>query len=382
MTWWRTGASLLVALAVALSTPRSEARAARPGVASFELVPGVVVDPESRILFAMNPQRGIDAVEVASGDLRWSTTLAAKPLLVHDGRLVAQADGAATPGTLSVVVLKVGARLATSLLTARIPLPDGITASVDDALGESFRATASALGADALVAWSYSAYAISGAAPGAKTSGRNVGERLRLELTTGRVLPPGPDAAPPGPWPTPAGVAHLVESGGLASPLWLSGRIFAAFRDPAGTALMRWDGPSGEPLPDVSLFGEGVAFRYASADGRHLLGSKLIDAAGPTWLWRVHSIETGELVAESRRSSPAAPFFISGSVLVYSSPPDSREVAGQRVYGAPMLHAVHVRSGDRLWDRALRDTAYRGLYPPSARAQDRVDPTRVAGDES
>jgi hypothetical protein len=62
---------------------------------SFTLVPGVVVDPVAGILYAMNPDGGIDAVDIPSGKVLWKATSAAKPLLVFDHRLVAQREGVA-----------------------------------------------------------------------------------------------------------------------------------------------------------------------------------------------------------------------------------------------------------------------------------------------
>lgn len=46
---------------------------------------------------------GIDADELSSGRLLWSTTIAAKPLLAFDDRLVTQAE-AYNPGSLPLVV--------------------------------------------------------------------------------------------------------------------------------------------------------------------------------------------------------------------------------------------------------------------------------------
>jgi hypothetical protein len=47
--------------------------------------PGVVVDPAAGRLYMMNPQGGIDAVEITSGKLLWTTKEAAKPLIAYDG---------------------------------------------------------------------------------------------------------------------------------------------------------------------------------------------------------------------------------------------------------------------------------------------------------
>jgi len=70
-----------------------------------ELQPGVVVDPRSSAVFLMNQSGGIDAVSLNSGDLRWSSDLAAKPLVSSRDRLVAQAESAGRGNVLPIVVL-------------------------------------------------------------------------------------------------------------------------------------------------------------------------------------------------------------------------------------------------------------------------------------
>ena len=55
----------------------------------------------------MNPQRGIDAIALPSGKLIWRTASAAKPLLLFDDRLVAQAEAVTGMRALRVAVLNI-----------------------------------------------------------------------------------------------------------------------------------------------------------------------------------------------------------------------------------------------------------------------------------
>jgi len=55
----------------------------------FEVVPGVVVDPGRSAAYVMSPAGGIDAIDLDSGRLLWSTMRAAMPLVIAGGRVVA-----------------------------------------------------------------------------------------------------------------------------------------------------------------------------------------------------------------------------------------------------------------------------------------------------
>ncbi len=71
---------------------------------SFELRPGVVVDAARTVVYLMNPNGGIDAVDAASGRVVWTSMLAAKPLFVDGPLLLAQAEqGAAATRTLGAL---------------------------------------------------------------------------------------------------------------------------------------------------------------------------------------------------------------------------------------------------------------------------------------
>ena len=116
--------------------------------------------------------------------------------------------------------------------------------------------------------------------------------------------------------------------------------------------LRRWDAETGRALPDVTPFATGFAFRYASADGRHLLASKPLDrpgAGGERYIWSIVSVATGEHKAEVRHHLPAARFFVSGSRLVHQSPRSRRRVAAGWVEEPFGLRAIDLETGKEVW---------------------------------
>ena len=64
------------------------------------------MDPAAAKLYMMNERGGIDRVSVTSGELLWSSTEAAKPLVLYGDLLVAQVESA-TANRLEIVLLDV-----------------------------------------------------------------------------------------------------------------------------------------------------------------------------------------------------------------------------------------------------------------------------------
>ncbi|NIV51966.1 MAG: hypothetical protein GWN53_08825 [Gammaproteobacteria bacterium] len=341
---------------------------------AFQFRVGVIADPDRGELYLMNPQGGIDAVDLTSGDVIWSTAQAAKPLLHYDKILVAQAEMPDVGNILRIVVLS--ADTGERVFDVDVELPDGVRASVDDHLGETFDASAYMHGGAVIVSWRFSVQQITGVNPGpdpAAGSRRATGA-VRVDLGTERVTHLHSDEIPaPSEPAVPDNVASLIESGALRGPLLRAGSVVATVIRTGNDRkrniiLRRWRLETGEPLPDISLFDDGFTFRYASADERHLLGSKAAETNGPAWMWSIYSVETGEHVTEVRRPSPAAPFFIWDSMLFHESPPTGRAGTGSWAIEEPRkVRALDLESGAELWSRAIRDTIYRGPYPPALR---------------
>src|SRR3954463_16411273 len=64
---------------------------------------GVLVAPDRGLAYVMRPGGGIDAIDLASGNVRWHSDAAAKPLAISGKRLIAQAESKGD--TLDVVAL-------------------------------------------------------------------------------------------------------------------------------------------------------------------------------------------------------------------------------------------------------------------------------------
>ena len=72
---------------------------------SFQLSPGVVVDPDRREAYLMSPEGGIVAVDLAEGAPVWRSSAADKPLTIAGTLLISQAEAPGPANALRIVTL-------------------------------------------------------------------------------------------------------------------------------------------------------------------------------------------------------------------------------------------------------------------------------------
>jgi hypothetical protein len=319
----------------------------------------------------MNPQHGIDAVEVSSGKIVWSATDGAKPLLLNGDLLVAQADG---PGDVIPIAL-LGAERGNTVLQAKVGLPKGVTASIDESLGTSFLADARMSKGKLIISWSFSARAVSGVTPrqGSAADVRKMQGAARIDLKSGSVEPlKSGTVVTSDENHVPERISKLVESGRLPVLPRRAGSFFVLAEQAVdGGAehfiVRRWNAKTGQPLSEITL-PPGFKVVNPSADGRYFAASKVAetDATGwPTYLWAIYRMESGDHIAEIKTSNSAAPFLVWRSFLVYESRPFGRRIEGKWIEEPLELRAIDTKTGSEVWKRPLRDTEYRGPLPPT-----------------
>jgi hypothetical protein len=403
-----TALPAMVAAAMAPPAPFPQ----REGNGIFEFRSGVIVDSDRAVSYLMNPYAGIDALDLNSGKILWTTNYAQKPLLLMGNTLVAHTDPGDRDGVLQLALLDIEQA---GLCRTRedIGLPAGVRASIDDGLGANFRlevwpapseammdraaaddsttdqaTSAGAMPDGFMIAWTYGEQPIEGRETQAKDDLRS--ERRQegaawIDLRTGDVYAVDfrlkPEACAP---PLPASLARLDEAGALPRPLWRAGDIFAAVvqvrRDGvARSVLKRWRAATGDSLADVPLDVLDYTVRYPSADHRHFLMSRRdktsLDHVGYDWI--VFSLASGGPVAKLKLGIPAAWFFVTGPLLVHEVQSQVQMNDGSAILEPRKLRALDLQTGEVKWVWALRDTAYRGSLPPQVPSPD--DPKRSPG---
>jgi hypothetical protein len=305
----------------------------------------------------MSPQGGIVALDLVQGRQLWRSDAAAKPLAIADALLVGQAEPAGRTSELRIVALHTrehGAPVTESV----VALPPGVQPMVDQAKNRSFTARAQPLAGDAAVSWEYVERPLRGVARGA------------VEVLPGEAPPTGsavPGAEAIAPMSEPRGEATIAR--GTFRINLTDGRVTEMETPQLATVATVAPAPPSAPAshlgPEALLPGVPEP-QFLSADGRHVLSSQRI-AADPTWekyLWALYDRNSGERLGEFRTHVRYAPFFVTGSSVVYETGPYARRL-GASIEEAPLqLQAADLSTGRPLWSAPVRDITDRRPPPP------------------
>jgi hypothetical protein len=277
----------------------------------------------------MRPGGGIDAVELASGNVRWHSDGAAKPLALADDRLIAQAE-TRRANALELVVLD--ARSGATRDAVRLPLPAGIAASVVDTPAGSFRARADRAGSRLMVHW---------------------------QATSKSSAVPAQGYLPA----TDEGQAPVVVTGAAAVDLG------AKSLRPEAEPAVRSAAPPRPRLQELEAPAVAATEgrQFLSADGRHVLVSVPLRASELTLnphQWTVYDRGSGTRLGSVPAPVAATPFLVVGTTLYHTTPVQVLLLGGGIVEHRAALRAVNLTTGAEIWKMALQETVYKGPFPP------------------
>jgi photosystem II stability/assembly factor-like uncharacterized protein len=323
------------------ATPRAATvpRRAQPtgDMSAFQLRPGVLVNLAERRLYLMKPEGGMDAVALASGKSVWSTKVADKPLGVARGGLLAQVDPSeGQENSLKIAVLD---RATGRQVTAGVEqLPEDVLPSVGETLQGEFRVTARLAGSEAFVGWQYSERPRRGIKPGTPDALKPKGQLKALSETES----------------VRSGAFRLNLSTGATSDLPKSGLLDLFDVEPKAL------------LPIDELPERPDETHYLSADERHFIVSRRVDddPVRKKYMLTVYARDTKQRVGEFRSYQSAMPFFVTGTTIIYETGPYVFRTSAGLVDEPLKIRALDLRTGKELWSRQIRDTKYRGPFPP------------------
>jgi hypothetical protein len=302
-----------------------------PAAAAPAMAPGVVVDAARSVAYLTNPAGAIEALDLATGSVLWTSSTPGRPILVANQQLVAQIPGKG--GALALAVLD-PRRAGVVSPIAEVKLPTGAIAGLRDTFEGAFRISGEALSnEEALVRWSYQALNIKGAQFDAVTTG-------------------GPNTAGVAPGVL-AGAVRLNLGSGLATSLSATeaDRLVAPRRTSLGAeAQALASGPRA----------------FTSADGRHSLVSQRNPSNNPAarYRWTVTDPSNGAVLGGIESAVSTAPFVVHGSTLLYLRQPAMVQRGAAVTQVELSLTAVDLASGVELWHRQVADTRLRGPFPP------------------
>jgi hypothetical protein len=314
--WW--------ALVVVGACVRAAPVAAAP-LESMAISDGVVLTPGQKVVYVM-ADKGIVALDVASGRVRWTSAKAAKPLVQAGPALVALADSG------QLVLLDAGSGKAYT----KCPTIAGVTIDFFQTINTTSTSTGAALDGHVRISWAWTSSYPGGATPApGEPSGTSQSGSGSYEIDVARCT------ATPGP-PLPAVFENRSEQGKTIGVVKL--------RDGSETQLVRLN-TGGLHLVhgaiDVDVFArdpKDITYSITADRRAVVVGSP----AGAREL-AFYDLATGRLVL--RGTCEAFPYAaqLVGSVVVTVL----RDVA-----------ACDVATGKTLWRQPLRNVNRGGSLPP------------------
>jgi outer membrane protein assembly factor BamB len=302
---------------------------------SAALLDGVVISPRQGVAYVMR-SGGIDALNLATGKLRWRSDKAAKPLALVGDRLIAQVDGS-RKGSKALDLVALDARSGAVRDSVRIPLPQGVVASVVDTPAGSFRVRTDSTASELMVSW--------------EATGVGVGAQ-------GYVASVDDGQAPE------AGVQAVTGQAVLD----MTSKAMAIKAEPSvrlaqSVSLVR---SAMEELSSPAV--AGIQGRQLlSADGRHVLVTETVESAGSSLYrhrWTMYERASGARLGSVPALVSATPFVVIGTTLYHTVPAYSVRQDGKHVEHPTSLRAVNLKTGVQAWQTALLETSFRGPFPP------------------
>jgi hypothetical protein len=336
-------------------------------VPSFQLSPGVIVDPDHSEAYVMSPRGGIVAVDLTAGTPAWRSRKADKPLTLAGELLIGQAEAPGPANELKIVTLDTGKR-GRQVTEALVELPAGVQPMISSSLNRSFTAEARPEPGEAAVSWEFVQRPVRGIAPGP------------MEVLPGEAPPATSAAAPPAAEPGASAptVTSAPEPGGEPTILRGAARVDVSSGTVTATEATRMSAAPGQPTvfagdsAPASDLGSGELLpgvpepQFLSADGHHVLSSQRV-ADDPEWdkyRWTIFQRDSGSRVGEFRTHLRYAPFFVDDTRVIYQTPPYARRQGRRMVQEPPQLRAADLHTGDQVWSQPVRDTVDRQPPPP------------------
>jgi hypothetical protein len=301
---------------------------------SVELTDGVIIDTTQGQVYLMSPERAVEAVSTDSGETLWSNPDAGKPLVKQGNLVVCQSEDAAMPGNLDLVLLDAEQNGMTKS-SSTVELPAGMQAGIDNGINSRFSSRVVTVATDAYVSWEYQTF-----------------PRQGMIMMQDEDEDPRDSAPSVAPAPS-SGTIKLDLSSGTASEVDaadLPRGAVAAFSPAAPTA------------------GTLDPFERLSADARHTLKSERIGDDRnllKKYRWTIVDNETGDSIGEMFSHLSQSPFLVQGGdTIIYESGAFMWRGESGIVSEPRKIRAYNFTTGTETWNRPVRETAYRGEFPP------------------
>jgi len=300
----------------------------------YSLKEGVLVDPVNNMIYLMSPQGGLEAVNLTGGVVEWQTEKADKPLALVSDSLFGQVENQTRSNELNITILDV-ANEGRQLADKKIALPENVKISVDDKLGSSFKAYAIVQDRSLYLSWDFKSLPKQGFVE------EKPGEE-QPDPTSPAIIPPKAEK----------GLIRLNLVSDQAETL--DPAIRPTEMKPKILELK-----SDQRKPSIP------GRQFYSVDNSSIAGIERI-AADDQWIkyrWTVFDA-SGNRKDSFNSHFSYMPFYVSGSQVVFITSPYILKKEEKIIEEPLKLRAISLETGEELWSKAVRDTEYRGPFPP------------------
>jgi hypothetical protein len=275
----------------------------------------------------MNPDGGIEAVALNNGLVEWKSIQADKPLAILNGKLVCLATGTDAGNELKFTTLDIATR-GNKLSERTLPLPDKVIVSVDERIQSSFETSAYMKDGSVYLMWKYTAQPVKG-----YDQREDKTEDIRGPRTEKGLIQLKPDL-------------EQIES-------IVADNIMAEIE-----------------IRPKSEFTEAQISRikgrqFYSIDKKHIVGVERINSED-SWIkykWTLYDLSGNEIGSFNSHFS-YMPFYLKDSKLVFVTSPYAKRNGNEMIEEPLKIRSVSLDTGKEIWSKAVRDTKYRGAFPP------------------
>jgi len=359
----RTGAALAFLILTA-----SLGAAPRPAMtvgSDFRELPWGIADAAGKFGYLTKDKGQVEAVDLGTGKVKWTSTEKGKPLALVKGQVAIQVPHPKKKNVVRVLFLDAGGKKVKE--SQPLAFPDWTVTGPEH--GRHFASAAWNDDSHLYVHWSAEAWYAGAARPTPeleKAARKKADGVARIVIATGKVTMLQTKEAPKPPAPKVSAAIAKAAGRQVWTPLGTRLQVsvsdkYAVLITPERAGLNqkvkmdRWDLKTGKKQETVELI-VGRLLRYElSADAATVLVCQLGNLSSPQrWgNWSAFSTETGKKLSAFDKPSglPTVSALGSRAYLVLEGP--GKGIAAGRELRSRTLRAIDLKSGKKVWERSL-----------------------------
>lgn len=301
--------------------------------AGLTLSEGVVIDKTRNTAYVIGPDKKLKEVSLASGQVQWTSADSLKPLAIVNGRLFTQAISARNELVITQLDMSQRGR---QLSRNTIALPTAVKADFRPSVSNIFKTYTRVINGETYILWEYHQ---------APLRGMPDEDSVVTESVTNKKS------------------RDPLSQSGIIKVETASGRLSTAQKSALPPAQLNKN-------IKISTITEGVSDnteqRFLSNDENHTLTSRRITGNEEffNYQWEIFERSSGRKIGELRDYRSYAPFYVTGTTIIYEIGPYARMVNGALQEVPLHLVAVNLTNGRELWRTPIFDAVNRLSPPP------------------